>query len=89
MSQTINFVPRGFCRVTMVGDNFTATSRAKDAMVVPAGAAGEPDQQLRFYDCSCGHIRQLPGRVVEVGEERLVFEVSPGKKFILEKLTRP
>ncbi len=90
MSQIINFVPLGFCRITMVGAGFMAASRAKDAMVLPLADGGNgQSQQLRFYDCSCGHIRQLPGRVVEREADRMVFEVGPGKKFILEKLSRP
>ncbi len=90
MSQNINSVPHGFGKITMRGENFSAVSRAKDAMILPApGQEPAAEQQLCFYDCNCGHIRQLPGRVVEQGEERLVFEVSPGKRFILEKLSRP
>jgi len=90
MTQTINFVPNGFCRITMAGDGFKAQSRAKDAMIVPLPeTSAEGTHLLRFYDCSCGSIRQIAGEVIEAGEEQVVFRVGPGKRFILEKITRP
>ncbi len=90
MTQTINFVPNGFCHITMAGETFKAQSRAKDAMIVPLPeTTAEATHLLRFYDCSCGSIRQITGKVVEAGDERIIFRVGAGKKFILEKITRP
>lgn len=83
--QPVKFVPNGFCRISMVGDGFQSQSRGKDAIIVPAPeAASENEQVLRYYDCSCGSVRQVPGTIVEQEEARIVFEVNPGKRFILE-----
>ena len=87
--QQISFVPHGFCRITMAGENFSAQSRAKDAIIVPlTETTVEATHQLRFYDCGCGSIRQRPGKIIETENERIVFRVGEGKKFILEKFTR-
>ncbi len=81
----IDFIPEGFCRVTMLGENFRSESRGKDAIVLTLPeAADDMTHQLRFYDCSYGTIRQLPGKLVEIAEDRLVFQVGSAKKFILE-----
>jgi len=89
MTQTINFVPNGFCHITMAGETFRAQSRAKDTMLIPLPeTTTEATHLLRFYDCNCGSIRQVTGKIVETGDERIIFRVSAGKKFILEKITR-
>ncbi|MBN2332042.1 MAG: hypothetical protein JXO49_09175 [Deltaproteobacteria bacterium] len=88
--EQINYVPRGFCTITMVVDGASSQSRAKDLMIFPLeDPTSEQTHQLRFYDCSCGCLRQLPGMIVEAGEERIVFAVSAEKQFIIERLARP
>jgi hypothetical protein len=49
----------------------------------------EETHQLRFYDCGCGAIRQVPGKVVAADDGKVIFQVCEGKKFIIEKLGRP
>jgi hypothetical protein len=74
----------------MAGETFKAQSRAKDAMIIPLSeTTTETTHMLRFYDCNCGSIRQITGKIIETGNERIVFRVGAGKKFILEKITRP
>jgi exopolysaccharide biosynthesis protein len=88
--QQINFVPQGFCRITMAGKDFRVQSRAKNTIIVPmTETTTKATHQLRFYDCSCGSIRQISGKIIENEEERIVFRVNEGKKFILEKIKRP
>ena len=85
--QQLNYIPTGFCRVTMVGEKFTAQSRAKDVMIIPLPEPGDQEtHQLRFYDCGCGSIRQVAGKIVEAGEAKIVFQVCEGKRFVIEKL---
>jgi hypothetical protein len=74
----------------MAGETFKAQSRAKDAMIIPLPKTTTvATHLLRFYDCNCGSIRQITGKIVETGEERIIFRVGTGKKFILEKITQP
>ncbi len=88
--QQCNYIPSGFCQVTMVVDEMSSKTRAKDVMVLPIEDPG-PGQthQLRFYDCGCGSIRQIPGSLAEADEKRVVFVVSAAKRFIIEKLAKP
>ncbi len=88
--QQLNYIPRGFCRITMVGDDFSSQSRAKDVMIIPVTEPSAAEtHQLRFYDCGCGAIRQVTGTVVAADAEKVVFQVGEGKKFVIEKLGRP
>ena len=88
--QQINFEPQGFCRITMAGENFSVKSRAKNTVIIPmTETSSDATHQLRFYDCGCGSVRQIPGKIIENEEERIVFRVNEGKKFILEKIKRP
>ena len=90
MDQIVNFVPHGFCHVTMAGEGFKARTRAKDVMIFPLDQELDgATHQLRFFDCGWGAIRQLPGTVSEMESERIVFKVCEGKEFIIEPITRP
>ena len=88
--QQLNYIPRGFCQVTMVAAEISSKTRAKDVMILPVeDPLSGQTHQLRFYDCGCGSIRQVPGSVAEAAEGRVVFLVSAEKKFIIEKLEKP
>jgi hypothetical protein len=88
--QQLNYIPRGFCQVTMVADEISSKTRAKDVMVLPVeDPVPGQTHQLQFYDCGCGSIRQIPGVVTEAAEGRVVFTVSAEKRFIIEKLEKP
>ena len=85
--QQLNYIPHGFCQVTMVVAEISSKTRAKDVMILPVeDPAPGQTHQLRFYDCGCGSIRQVPGSIAAADEQRVVFAVSAEKKFIIEKL---
>jgi len=88
--QQLNYIPRGFCQVTMVAAEISSQTRAKDVMILPVeDPLPGQTHQLRFYDCGCGSIRQIPGVVSEELEGRVTFVVSAEKHFIIEKLQKP
>ena len=88
--QQLNYIPRGFCQVTMIAAEISSKTRAKDVMILPVeDPIPGQTHHLRFYDCGCGSVRQISGSVTEAREDQVIFAVSAEKHFIIEKLQKP
>ncbi len=87
--------PGRFYNVILSCQGVGSKSRAKDVKILELDNDEKekykfdnvtPSHRLIFYDCTCGGIKELVG-YVEENEEKIIFAISPEKKFIIKELS--